>query len=53
MWTTPTPIFVVQHEAAKLHSEWIKEAIKHMSQEELERFCLENGFVVPEPKEKK
>ena len=47
MWTTPTPIFLVQHEAAKLHSEWIKEVTKSMSQEELERFCFENGFVVP------
>jgi hypothetical protein len=53
MWTTPTPIYLVQTEAAKLHSEWIKDATKNMSQEELERFCLENGFVMPEPKEKK
>lgn len=44
------PVLMVQHEAAKQAAEWIREAVKHMSQEELERFCFENGFTVPEKK---
>lgn len=32
---------------------FFKEMIKTMTPEEINRFCFENGYTVPEPKEKK
>jgi hypothetical protein len=45
-------IFLVQHETAKQDRLFNEEMMKTMTPEQIKRFCLENGFAVPEPKEK-
>ena len=45
-------ILLVQHEAAKQHRLFIEELVKTGTPEQIKRFCLENGFAVPEPTKK-
>lgn len=47
------PIFMVQHEAAKQEREMYELAKNTMSIEQFSRYCFENGYAVPEPKEPK
>lgn len=46
-------IFLVQHEAAKQAKEMFEIILNTMTPEQINRFCFENGYSVPEPKEKK
>jgi len=43
---SPTAIYAAAMEADRLFTQ---ELFKHLSAEEQQRFCLENGYVMPDP----